>query len=377
MQGSLVTNFVLGDPLKVVKDIGRRDLAKNNRFPLTKILRCLKNGIFFGVVIFAACFETRTAQTINDVWCEDRYDSHMSIERHLKDIRTAIDFIEAHLTAPMSVQDVCKTNDISPWQFQRLFRLYTTTSIGEYIRARRLTEAAAKISAQPALRLLDIAIEFQFGSQEAFTRAFKRQFGVTPGEAPAKKGHLRLSQKSQLSEKQLDHFLTGVQKEPRFLDSLARTFVGEEILISSPFSEDESYMQDVSKLWLRFNPRRAEISDRVRGVGFGLVLSPSGSMIEDQFPYVASVEVSANVSASIPVKMKKIELPPQRYAIFEKRGLADKTRMSMDYIYGFWLPQSGFRRATGYDIEIYDHRLRLDQEDSVSLYCLPVQPSAP
>jgi AraC family transcriptional regulator len=297
----------------------------------------------------------------------------VEIEKHLEDIKKAIKFIEANLTEPISVQDVCDVSPISSWQFQRLFRLYTADSIGSYLRTRRLTMAASDLILHPDRRILDIAVEYQFGSQEAFTRAFKKVFGIPPGDAESFKGQLRLKQKLELTEDQLLHNLTGVQREPDFFQAPARSFVGMKIQIPSPFTDDLSYIPDVSNLWLRFNPRRKEITQRKQGVAYGLVLSPSGSMIEDTLPYVASVEVESN-PAAIPEGFELVEIKPQLYATFEKKGLADKTRMSMDYIYGFWLPQSDFKRAKGYDIEIFDHRLRLDQPDSVSVYCIPIEP---
>ncbi|HWU43280.1 MAG TPA: GyrI-like domain-containing protein, partial [Bdellovibrio sp.] len=182
-----------------------------------------------------------------------------------------------------------------------------------------------------------------------------------------------LKQKIQLSEKQFLHNLRGIQREPTIIKFPERSFVGTEIQIPSPFSEDLDYIEMVSNQWLEFNPRRKEIADRKQGVGYGLVLSPSGSMIENIFPYVASVEINAGSKASIPHGLKRYIIGEQTYACFEKRGLANRTRMSMDYIYGFWLPQSDYQRVKGYDIEIFDHRLRLDQPDSISTYCIPVE----
>jgi AraC family transcriptional regulator len=297
----------------------------------------------------------------------------MDHSRYFKMVSNAIDFIEGHLREPIGVQEVCAISRMSPWQFQRLFRLYTADSIGIYIRSRRLTCAALDLIRNPQRRILDVAIEYQFGSQEAFTRAFKKMFEVTPGEVTAFTGKMRLRQKVKLSDVQLEHNLKGIQRDPDFQVFPERSFLGREILIPSPFSDDTSYIQKVSDLWLRFNPERKNIANRVQGVGYGLVLSPGGAMFEDHFPYVASVELGGKTAVDLPVDLKFVKIPSHTYATFEKRGLADKTRMSLDYIYGFWLPQSGYRRALGYDIEIFDHRLRLDQPESVSLYCIPIE----
>ena len=124
---------------------------------------------------------------------------------------------------------------------------------------------------------------------------------------------------------------------------------------------------------MRFNPLRKEIADRITGVGYGLVLSSSGTMTDDVFDYVAAVEV--RTFAGQPDGLLQITTPEQLYAVFEKRGLADKSKMSLDYIYGYWLPYSGYTRARGYDFEIFDHRTRLDNPDSISFHCIPIDAS--
>lgn len=95
-------------------------------------------------------------------------------------IEVLVGWIEKNLDQPLSVDDVAKKAGYSKWHLQRLFREVTGESLGTYIRGRKLTKAAV------ALRLtgrsiLDIAAQYQFESQQAFTRSFSHQFHITPG----------------------------------------------------------------------------------------------------------------------------------------------------------------------------------------------------
>ena len=49
----------------------------------------------------------------------------------------------------------------------------------KYVRGRRLSEAARELSGG-APDILSVALEAGYGSHEAFTRAFRDQFGLTP-----------------------------------------------------------------------------------------------------------------------------------------------------------------------------------------------------
>lgn len=297
----------------------------------------------------------------------------MAEAKHIEVIKQSVDFIEQNLTNSISVRDICEAVSNSTWEFQRLFRLYTGDSIGDYLRTRRLSMAARELIENPGQRILDIAVKYQFGSQEAFTRAFKRVYSLTPGEARVSPSKVRLTQKLPLTTAQLNHNLSDIQRTPSIVVIPAKLYVGREIEIESPFAESTQFVNAVADLWSKFNPIRKEIKGRIRGTGYGLVLSPGGNMTEDKFPYVAAVEVTSAADANqIPEGLKNFKTESQLYAVFEKRGLTDKTKMSLDYIYGYWLPQSGYVRTMGFDIGVYDHRVRLDRPESISSYCIPI-----
>lgn len=67
----------------------------------------------------------------------------------------------------------------------RLYRLFGPQSPASYIQQRRLHRAFAMLLS-PAFRswrVIDIALECRFSSDATFIRAFRRQFGLSPGEA--------------------------------------------------------------------------------------------------------------------------------------------------------------------------------------------------
>jgi AraC family transcriptional regulator len=97
----------------------------------------------------------------------------------LKAVQRMQDYIEAHLTDPVTLHGLARCARYSPWYAARLFKEHTGTTPFEYIRRRRLSAAAERLREAPA-RIVDVAFDFVFDSHEGFTRAFARQFGVTP-----------------------------------------------------------------------------------------------------------------------------------------------------------------------------------------------------
>jgi AraC-like DNA-binding protein/DNA gyrase inhibitor GyrI len=95
-------------------------------------------------------------------------------------IQRAIDFIEEHLTEKLDLKQVAANAYFSPSHFYRIFHALTGHSVKQYIRRRRLNEAALRLI-RTNDRLIDICFDCQFGYQESFTRSFKSVFGVSPG----------------------------------------------------------------------------------------------------------------------------------------------------------------------------------------------------
>ena len=94
-------------------------------------------------------------------------------------IQKAIDFIEANLCEKISPGDLAKEFFFSQFHFHRLFHRVVGETIMEYVRKRRLAEAAIDLKKSKA-SITDIALKYQFSSEESFSRAFKRMYSISP-----------------------------------------------------------------------------------------------------------------------------------------------------------------------------------------------------
>lgn len=90
--------------------------------------------------------------------------------------------IAAHLTDALSAGELCRQFQISRASLYRLFEV--DGGLAHYIREQRLNHAL-RLMISPAAqerRLIDVAIDMHFSSDSTFIRAFRRKFGLTPGE---------------------------------------------------------------------------------------------------------------------------------------------------------------------------------------------------
>src|ERR1700730_2814090 len=91
----------------------------------------------------------------------------------------ALWFIEGHLARELTLDEVAAIGGVSRYHMVRAFAAATGLSVMRYVRARRLSEAARAL-AGGAPDILRVALDADYGSHEAFTRAFRDHFGVTP-----------------------------------------------------------------------------------------------------------------------------------------------------------------------------------------------------
>ena len=91
------------------------------------------------------------------------------------------DYIEAHLTEEITLAALADICSFSPWYAHRLFREHTGYAPAEYIRRMRLAKSALRLKAEHT-KIIDVAFDLGFASVDGYTRAFRKEFGITPSE---------------------------------------------------------------------------------------------------------------------------------------------------------------------------------------------------
>src|ERR1700744_3665787 len=91
----------------------------------------------------------------------------------------ALWYIESHLASELTLDEISGVAGVSRFHMVRAFAAATGFWWMLYVRTRRLSEAARSL-ASGAPDILNVALDADYGSHEAFTRAFRDHFGVTP-----------------------------------------------------------------------------------------------------------------------------------------------------------------------------------------------------
>ncbi len=227
----------------------------------------------------------------------------------------------------LSLEAMAEHAGVSRSHLSRIFPVATGIQLSTYLRGRRLTEAAREL-ADGAPDILGVALDAGYGSHEAFTRAFRDQFGLTPDEV--RRG------------RSLD---TLDLVEPLRMDS------AEKVTLAPPVIEDRpalriaglsSYftfqtMDTIPHLWQRFGEYLPEIAKTVGGppIAFGI----SGPMPEgsDGFDYFAGAPVGREPLPGL----IEMTMPAGIYARFKHEGHISGIRSTCAAIYETGIPSLG------------------------------------
>lgn len=284
---------------------------------------------------------------------------------HLDQIQRAIDFIEDHMGSDLSVDEIAREAAFSRWHFQIIFSSVVGETVKEYIRKRRLSNSLSLLRSTDQ-RIIEISLEAGFDSQEAYTRAFKSQFGITPGEyrKNGAKDYMILH-KPKITMAYLDHLYEGINMQPIFKRLPKFNVMGLGTNFISILSPEKNNHIVIPKLWDAYISRKDEIVNRVKPIDMGICMPVSNDSQKshpDECFYLACTEVKD--SKNIPEGMIIKAIPSGEYAVFTHKGPLSKLDHTMNYIYGAWLPKSGRKLREAPDLELYDERFNPDSDQS-------------
>ena len=94
-------------------------------------------------------------------------------------VQKMLDCVEENLTRSLTLEMLAERLNYSPYYCTRQFHKYAGISLRDYIRLRKVSSAVIDLR-DTTERIIDIAIKYGFSSQEAFTRSFRRAYGMTP-----------------------------------------------------------------------------------------------------------------------------------------------------------------------------------------------------
>ncbi len=270
----------------------------------------------------------------------------------LDPIEEALESIEARLDTALTVAALARDVGFSPSHFQRVFHAVVGEPVGAYVRRRRLARAV------PALleggdRIVDIALAVGFESHEAFGRAFKTQFEMTPAEFRQRGSRFHGLAGPRLARSRLLLREEYRFREPEIVEREAFTVVGYRAPFVSALVEGSEHRDVIPGLWRRYLAARDTISARSDPDDYGVCIASADQDFtsSSELDYLAGAVVSR--VGEPPTGMSHVEIPQQTYARFRHPGSIDDIDQTLLFAFLDWLPDSGHDYRAGFEVEIH------------------------
>lgn len=261
----------------------------------------------------------------------------------VESLHKAIDYMEVHLLDDISIGRIAEQANVSVFHFQRLFAVLTDMSVGEYLRRRRLTLAADELSRSNA-RIIDLALKYGYDTPEAFSKAFRRQHGISPSEARRHSGKLTSYNRLviQVNLKGVEPMQYRVVERERFqIAGIKRTFslVNEKNLAEIPKMWDAVNGDGTDELLFSLN------NGPITGV-LGVCIDKSSEAIDY---WIATAH-----DGDEPDGLSTLTIPASKWAVFEVHGpMPDAMQTVWKHIFSEWFPSSGYKHAGTPELEVY------------------------
>lgn len=276
--------------------------------------------------------------------------------------------IEANLDWALCLGDLADAAGLSPYHFTRLFTGRYGLSPMAYVRVRRLEAAAERLRNGARIAIVDLAFDCGFDSQEGFTRAFTREFGISPGRYRDGERPMRATppimedcamRTEGLPASNLTQAPAPAKKPALRIAGLGRDF-------------DETNVAGIPALWAEFAPR-LPFPGQAGGGTFGVCgAGPGGKGLH----YTAGAILADG--APVPAGLDLVEIPAHAYLVFRQvlsgGPLHPQMQSAVREIWGERVPASGRTLARGVpDLEVYPEDFQPDRPGAWVEWWIPVE----
>jgi len=264
---------------------------------------------------------------------------------HEQRIHQVIRFIEQHYTEELPLSVLAEKANYSSFHFQRIFKTIVGETPKQHINRLRLEGASHYIVLTPNTTIIEVAFMFGFTSLEAFSRAFKNYYRVSPDKFKRSNDEERLLiiQEKTKSEAQknidpasfLREHLQDLSAEQDV--AVVKHYVKNVIYIQGTLKDEETILaaHDRIRQW-------AEARDLIKKDTeyFGLMRDYPLFTSLDKCRYYACVTVESRPPLSDEINF--LEMPAGTYATFTVRGGINELIKSVTRFAHHWLPESGY-----------------------------------
>ena len=255
-------------------------------------------------------------------------------------VNRAIDHILQNLEDPLNLESIAAVACFSPYHFHRVFRALLGETLSQFVKRLRLERALRMLAHDRRRNLTEVALACGFSSSSDFSRSFKQRYGVPPSvfDVDTFRAQRRGDLQAAITDEDTRHLLDrlppgenpdGFEVELRALPPRTVAY----IRVLDPYTADAvSGAAERLVAW-------ADERGLAGGQWLGYMWDDPDLVAHADCRYDVAVEVEEVVPTG---EIGRFDFPAMRVAQVEVRGPIDLEMRALDWLYGTWLPGSGY-----------------------------------
>ncbi|MED2322687.1 effector binding domain-containing protein, partial [Bacillus thuringiensis] len=289
-------------------------------------------------------------------------ESKQSRNEYLRRIYKVQDYIESHINDSLSIEELADIAGFSKFHFHRIFKGIVDEPLSRYVNRLKLERATNLLTYRTDMTITHIAYHFGFTDSAVFSRTFKSHYGISPSqyrndnsknckdvrgipqynECKKVRGNVEIVTADDIHVAYIRHIGTYEELTIAFPKMIEKLFhyaakenchVFEDTKVLTIYHDHHEFTEE--------NHLRTSLCIKI----------PEGSPVE-----------TSDIGIMV--------IPSGKYAVGHFEIFQDEYKGAWDFLYGEWLPNSGYKPRDSYPFEMYknDPRRHPENKHIVDIY---------
>ncbi|MGW6191116.1 AraC family transcriptional regulator [Bacillus cereus] len=294
-------------------------------------------------------------------------ENSQSRNEYLRRIYKVQDYIESNINDSLSIEDLANVAGFSKFHFHRIFKGMMEEPLSRYVNRLKLERATHLLTYRTDMTITDIAYYFGFTDSAVFSRTFKSQYGVSPS-----------------------HYRNHNSKNCKDVREGSQYNVGKkvrgEVEIVTADKVNVAYIRHVGTykdLAIDFPKMIEKLFHYASEQNYHVFEDTNVLTIyHDHHELTEDYHLRTSLCIKIPDEVVEgnseiglMTIPSGKYAVGHFEILQDEYKGAWNFLYGEWLPNSGYKPRDSYPFEVYrnDPRQHPENKHIVDIY-VPIEP---
>ncbi len=318
---------------------------------------------------------------------------------YLSRINRVMDYIESRLGETHTLEELASVANFSRFHFHRIFTAMTGETPFQFLTRLRIEKSANLLVNNPAITISEVAFQCGFSSLALFSRTFRQTFDASPsawrhsgcssGNGLKKSVSNQRKTNSNLGQTLSNDRKSGTDSSMYFCRE-TKTFKWRTTMKlnksmevkqlpkmtvaylrhTGPYQGNEKLFQNLTEELCRWAGPRGLLAQPDMKL---LVVYHDDPKVTEQDKLRLSMCLTVPGQTKVDGKIGKMEIAAGTYAVGRFEVNSQEFGEAWDWLYGTWLPQSGYQPDDGPCFEVYPEEPKEGEKIKVDI-CVPVKP---